>query len=332
MLAFLLALPALAAAGPVVDAAYVDQAIKRGAIVWDVRDATAYAKGHIPGAVNVDDAGKVLRNPNTEDFLPTPRIEKVLGDAGIDPSKENVVYGGRGNAYAYFGLYTMQYFGAANAVVFHDGLEGWRAAGKPVATEPAKLSAVKLSLKPVGANSIDTKDVLARVRNPNVQIVDARTPNEFTGNDIRAIRGGHIPGAINIPYEQNWVDPDTGSKLAKKLVADNSGMSLKPVADLKKLYAHLDPEKETIIYCQSGVRASETSAVLATLGFRNVKVYDSSWLGYGNMMDAPAEDVQYFNVGVLNARLASMQSRIDELEGQLAQAQESATRRSASLR
>jgi thiosulfate/3-mercaptopyruvate sulfurtransferase len=95
-------------------------------------------------------------------------------------------------------------------------------------------------------------------------------------------------------------------------------MSLKPVAALKALYSKLDPEKETIVYCQSGARASETAGVLQQLGFKNVKVYDSSWLGYGNTPDAPAENVTYFNVGLLNNRLAGMQNRIDQLEKELA--------------
>src|SRR4029453_13895830 len=70
-------------------------------------------------------------------------------------------------------------------------------------------------------------------------------------------------------------------KLARREVANNRGMSLKSDADLRNLYSHLDPNKETIVYCQSGVRSAETAAVLGKLGFRNVKVYDSSWLGYG---------------------------------------------------
>jgi thiosulfate/3-mercaptopyruvate sulfurtransferase len=162
--------------------------------------------------------------------------------------------------------------------------------------------------------------MVARLNNPKVQIVDARTLQEFRGEDIRAIRGGHIPGAINIPYEQNWIDPETPAKLARKQIASNAGMSLKPAEELKRLYARLDPSKETIVYCQSGARASETAGVLQQLGFTNVKVYDSSWLGYGNTLDAPADNVTFFNVGLLNSRISALQERINQLEKELAEA------------
>ena len=97
-------------------------------------------------------------------------------------------------------------------------------------------------------------------------------------------------------------------------------MSLKPAEDLKRLYARLDSNKETIVYCQSGARASETAGVLQQLGFTNVKVYDSSWLGYGNTLDAPADNVTFFNVGLLNSRISALQERINQLEKELAEA------------
>ena len=92
------------------------------------------------------------------------------------------------------------------------------------------------------------------------------------------------------------------------------------VADLKRLYSRFDPNKETVVYCQSGVRASETAGVLQELGFTKVKIYDSSWLGYGNTLDAPAANVTFFNVGLLNSRLTALQNRLDELEKELAEA------------
>jgi len=309
-----------AATSPIVDTAFVADATKRGAILWDVRNAKEYSEGHLPGAVSIGDAAQVLRDPNTEDFLATDKIEKILGSAGIDPAREIVVYGTRGTWNPYLTLYAMQYFGGTHAHVYHGGIDDWRAAGKAISTEKARLPPISLKLSANGSVAVSTAQMIAQLKNPNVQIIDARTAGEFRGEDIRAIRGGHIPGAINIPYEMNWVDPETPMKLAKKQVTDSSGMSLKPADQLQALYANLDPSKETIVYCQSGARASETAGVLQQLGFKSVKVYDSSWLGYGNTLDAPAENVTFFNVGLLNSRLSTLQSRIDQLEKELAEA------------
>src|SRR2546421_759717 len=96
-------------------------------------------------------------------------------------------------------------------------------------------------------------------------------------------------------------------------------MSSAPAVGLKRLYSRLDPTKETIVYCQSGARASETAGVLEQLGFTNIKVYDSSWLGYGNTLDAPANDVTFFNVGLFNSRLLTLQERVNQLEKELAE-------------
>lgn len=307
----------LASAQIIVDASYVQEALKRSVQVWDVRSDKDYSKGHLPGALTVGNAAVVLRDANAEDFLSTEVVAKVLGAGGIDPAKETIVYGDRGTWNAYFGRYALRYFGGNKVSVYHDGLEGWQAAGLPLVSGEAKTSLIKLALTTNPAVTMSTQDVIQRLGRSDVQIVDARTPKEYAGADIRALRGGHIPGAVNIPYEMNWNDPETMSKLAGKQVGDNRGMSLKADQDLRTLYAKLDPNKETVVYCQSGARASETAGVLEQLGFKNVKVYDSSWLGYGNKLDAPANNVTFFNVGALNGRIATMQTRIETLEKEL---------------
>jgi thiosulfate/3-mercaptopyruvate sulfurtransferase len=304
----------------IVDVDYVQDAARRGAIIWDVRSPADYKKGHIPGAINIGDVARVLRDENTEDFIAVERIEKIFSAAGLDPAREIVAYGSRGTWNPYFARYTTRYFGGRQTRVYHDGIEGWAAAGLRLVDEESKLAPLALKLRVDPAASVSTREVIERLNRPGVQIVDARTPGEFTGEDIRAIRGGHIPGAVNIPYEQNWVDPETPEKLARRQVANTSGMSLKPVEQLKALYSKLDPEKETIVYCQSGVRASETAGVLQQLGFRNVKVYDSSWLGYGNTLDAPANNVTFFNVGLMNGRIRTLQNRLEQIERELAEA------------
>lgn len=315
---WLASLPA-SAAGPIVDAAELMVAQARGAIVWDVRATPLYRKGHVPGAINLGDAGAVLRNPVTEDFIDTAQIEKIFGQAGLDPAKEIVVYAERGSPYAYFGRFALRYFGADKVSVFHDGIEGWQAAGGKLETTDSQLPAVGVRLSEQPQLAVATEAIIDRAKRGSAQIIDARTVGEFAGNDVRAIRGGAIPGAVNIPYEQNWQDPDTATKLSRKQVADNRGQSLAPAERLKGLYAKLDPDQETLVYCQSGVRAAETAAVLETLGFRHVKVYDASWLGYAARLDAPATNERFFNVGAFNGRLASLQRRIDELEQMIAQ-------------
>jgi thiosulfate/3-mercaptopyruvate sulfurtransferase len=311
-----------AAQALVVDTAYVEQALKSGAIVWDARDADEYAEGHVPGAVNIGWAGDLFRDPNREDPPSAAAASKIFGGAGMDIlNREVVVYTTKGDPFAYFAARMVEYYGGKHAKVYHGGIEDWGAAGKPVTKEPTKLAPIALTLPSEWQGAITTKDVVERVRAGTAQIVDVRTPKEYSGEDIRAIRGGHVPGAVNIPYEQNWKDPATPGKLAAKQVKTKDGMALKSADELKALYAKLDPNKETIVYCQSGVRASESAAVMRSLGFTNVKVYEPSWLGYAGNMSAPVDNEVFVNVGALNGRIASMQSQLKALEAEVAKLQ-----------
>ncbi|MBU3593872.1 sulfurtransferase [Polynucleobacter sp. 71A-WALBACH] len=298
----------------IIQTGQVQEALARGAIVWDVRDEKSYLEGHIPGAINIGDAGNTLRDANKEDYISTAKIQAIFNQAGLDVNKDIVVYGSRGNPYAYFGLYTINYFGGKQAQIYHDGIDAWKSAGLPLQKERSILPAVSVVLAPQPQLLVSNEEMLKLAQSKSVQIIDARTPDEFSGKDVRAIRGGHIPNAINIPFEENWQDPATSIKLGKKQVSDNSGMALKSQTDLKKLYSGLDPNQETVVYCQSGVRASETATVLKNLGFKKVKVYDSSWLGWGNNLKAQVSDESFLNVGALNAKIAAMQNKINQLE------------------
>lgn len=305
------------AGAAILDTGEVEAAQARGAIVWDVRPEEDYRKGHIPGAVNMDDILGRLRDPKSEDYLPVPRLAALLGELGVDPRREVVLYGAKANTAAYFGMVTLQWLGGDAVHVYHGGIDDWKAGGRPVATEASRLPPLSLSLQPRDERLVDTAAVVARLGRADVQIVDVRSAREFSGDDIRALRGGHIPGAVNVPYESQWIDPDTPRKLARKQVTGKDGFNLKPLEELRSLYAGLDPDKETIVYCQSGVRASNTAAVLQSLGFAKVRVYDASWLGYGNTLDAPAENVSFFNVARVSNLLQALQQRVEDLETQM---------------
>jgi thiosulfate/3-mercaptopyruvate sulfurtransferase len=311
----------------IVDTDHVAAAIERGAIVWDVRSHEEYLRGHIPGAVNMDDVQAVLREPATEDYIALEEIERTLGETGIDPGREIVLYGWKAHTAPYFGYVTLRWLGMEKVLVYHGGIDDWKSASRPLATDQVRLPAVVFRAKLDRRLLVSTREVLARLNNPDSQIVDARTVREYEGDDVRALRGGHIPGAVNIPYEANWVDPDTPRKLMRRQVTGKDGMDLKPREALVALYAKLDPQKETIVYCHSGVRASQTAVVLEDLGFRNVKVYDSSWMAYGNSFEAPVDNVTYFNVARVSSMLNALQVRIDQLEAQLEQLRSSSTQK-----
>jgi thiosulfate/3-mercaptopyruvate sulfurtransferase len=134
-----------------------------------------------------------------------------------------------------------------------------------------------------------TGEVLARVGDPRVQFIDTRSRAEFTGEQSETLHGGHIPGAVHVPYGEQLVDPEAPHRLMMKEITDRSGVALKAHAALKRLYSAFDPHRETIVYCHTGIRAAMTAAVLARLGFRNVRLYHASWLEYGNQLDAPVE-------------------------------------------
>jgi thiosulfate/3-mercaptopyruvate sulfurtransferase len=305
------------AASVILDTPQVVQAIGRDAIVWDVRAAAVYRQGHIPGAVNLGDVGKVLRDENSEDYLPQATIESLLGNAGIDPAREVIVYGAKASPYVYFALVTLQYFGGSSARVYHGGIEDWKAAGQPLSTDEHRLAPVKLHLTPQPEMLVDTEQVLRMVKEGKTQIIDARTPAEFNGEDLRALYGGHMPGAVSVHYKDNWMDPELREELARKETTSIAGMDLKPREQLQAMYSKFDPSKETVVYCQSGVRAAETATILKEIGFRNVKVYDSSWIGYGNRPDTPIEGRTVFNIGLVKERMEAMTARLDALADEL---------------
>jgi thiosulfate/3-mercaptopyruvate sulfurtransferase len=273
ILAFSCGTAAAAFSGQIVDAAFVAKALARGAIVWDVRSKESYFDGHIPGAVNIGHVAQVLVDEKGNRFLPIEVIAARLGGAGIDLKREIVVYGDAGGTYPYFAEFALDYFGAQKVSVFHDGFEGWKAARRPVSTAPVTRKPVKV--RPFANPSMlaTLGEVEARVGLPGVQFVDVRRPREFNGDESETLHGGHIPGALNIPYEEMLGD-----------------MRLLKTAALRKLYAGLDRRKETIVYCHIGLRAAMSAAVLTRLGFRSVRLYQGSWLEYGNDADAPFEN------------------------------------------
>lgn len=266
-----------------VDVAWLQQNVNNpDVIVVDVRPEDAYKKGHIPGAVSID-VNLLQSKPNSLILAPDKAAD-VLGKKGIDGSKRVVLYG-EGKEIAFLEFWMLDYLGVPDVKVLDGGIEAWEKAGGQLSQEERTLPATTFKPNPDKSKIVSVDDVLAALKDPKVQILDVRTPGEFKGTDVRALRGGHIPGAINIPYEDNFQENST---------------VLKPLSELEKMYAgKLDKAKTIIVYCQTGTRSTNTYLVLKELGYK-VRNFDASWVVWGSRVDLPAENVTWYNFVPVN--------------------------------
>lgn len=246
------------------------------ALVVDVRTDKEYMAGHIPGAINIP-VSSLQGGPDAVPYT-VKKEEKVLGAHGLAINSDVVLYGS-GNKDVFREFWIFDYLGMRNIHVLDGGIENWK--GRP-ATEKEKteLKPDQFTARPVLSKYATTSYVRAHLKKPGVILLDARTPAEYHGAVAMALRGGHIPGAININFEENFQKNSTLFKSA---------------GELKKLYASLDGRKEVIVYCQNGSRAVVAYFALRLLGFKKVRTYIPSWVEWGSNEGLPVAEVSYFN-------------------------------------
>lgn len=230
-----------------------------------------YEEGHIPGAVHVfwlDDLSASDTTVTT--FLPTrAEAESALGRLGITSTTRVIGYADQGNLYASRLWHVLTEFGHPGAALMDGGIEAWVAEGRPLESgqvdpTPAQFHA-GASARP---STISKQEICRRLTDPGLTVVDARSPEEYDGRTCRAARGGHIPGAVLLPWDGNL---------------DSTGR-LRPAADLRSRAAEVQvrPDTEIAVYCQGGVRAAHTAWALEIAGFGRVRIYDGSWADWGN--------------------------------------------------
>ena len=243
-----------------------------------------YELGHIPGAALFDWKNDI-NDPLYRNVLSKQACEHLLQRAGINTDTTLILYGDFNNWFAAFAFWVFTYYGYKNVKLMNGGRKKWLEEDRPMskdiphysdgnfkATEPDMNIRVFLSYV---KETLSAKDKA---------LVDVRSPKEFTGEILappeypteHAQRGGHIPGAVNIPWSQ----------------AVNDDGTFKSVEELKKLYhtKGITSDKEIIAYCRIGERSSHTWFVLKyLLGYPNVKNYDGSWTEWGNMIANPIE-------------------------------------------
>ncbi len=246
-------------------------------------DTTAYETGHIAGAVDWGWQSD-LNDPVRRDLIGKQDLERLLGQSGITPDTTVVLYGDNNNWFAAFALWILKIYGHKDTRLMNGGRVKWEDEGRPLTSDIPDVAQAAYSAQAADtALRVFQGDVQARLGNPNVGMVDVRSPQEFTGEILAppglpetAQRGGHIPGAANIPWASAVADDGT-FKSPEELSAIYGGKGIVP-------------DKEIVTYCRIGERSSHTWFVLKyLLGYPDVRNYDGSWTEWGSMIAVPIE-------------------------------------------
>ena len=253
-------------------------------IVESDEDALLYAIGHIPGAVQVDWFTS-LQNSLRREFIGREKFEQLCDSLGISNDTTVVFYGDKSNWFACYALWLFQYYGHDRLRLMNGGRQKWELEKRPLVKDVPTYTRVRYITKPAD-NSIRAYrgDVFMHIEASGM-LVDVRSPKEYSGELLHmanypqegAMRGGHIPGAVSIPWSTTVNEADGTFKSPETLTELFEQQGIRP-------------EGEVIAYCRIGERSSLTWFVLKfLLGYARVKNYDGSWTEWGNLVDAPIE-------------------------------------------
>jgi thiosulfate/3-mercaptopyruvate sulfurtransferase len=255
-------------------------------VVESDEDVLLYDSGHIPGAVKVDWAAD-LNDPVRRDYLDREGFEKLMSRIGVTPDTTVVFYGDRNNWWATYAYWVFQLFGHTNAKIMDGGRLKWEKEGRPMTREVPQYQATQYRARERDDTKIRAfRDQVLQHVKEGKPLVDVRSPQEYTGERLHmpdypnegAVRGGHIPGAKNVPWSRA-ANPEDGT--------------FKSADELRAIYEQeqgLRPDQDIIAYCRIGERSSHTWFVLTNLlGYPQVRNYDGSWTEWGNSVGVPIE-------------------------------------------
>ena len=245
-------------------------------LLVDTRPHAEYARGHVPGAVNLDLFAFHWADTSAAGMDAfTRQSARLMSFCGAGRARSVVFYDGTSGMTAARGVWMLFYLGRGDRARMLDGgfsrWAGGAAGSLPVETSPNAFEPSPFEPRPeagVVAGYEHVRDNLGRLA-----LVDARSPAEYSGETVRAARAGHIPGAVNIDWTGN-------------LRADGT---FKDAGGLARLYGGLPECGEVVAYCQGAYRAASTFVALRLLGRGDVRVYLGSWGEWGNMPELPAE-------------------------------------------
>ena len=243
--------------------------------ILDVRAADKYQQGHIPGAINVPAGQLDQKYGEVQDVAPAEKIAEIFGTLGVGNEHKIIIYDDNRTLSAGRVFWVLDYYSHPSIALLNGGFPKWTAENRAVTQQAPTLAPATFTAKADASKRADAAYVKASLGKGSVALCDVRTPDEYTGKDMRTKRGGAIPGATNVDWTNNVTTGETPQ--------------MKLATDLQKLYteAGITPDKEVITYCQSGGRAAQAYFTLRLLGYTNVRNYDGSWQEWGNDESLP---------------------------------------------
>ena len=255
-------------------------------IIESNEDSLLYPFGHIPGAVQVDWALD-LNDQIRRDYINRANFESLMSKLGVTPETTVVFYGDKSNWWATYAFWVFQLFGHTKAKVMDGGRLKWEKEKRPMTREHPKYATTTYAARERDDARIRAfrDEVMTHIR-AHKKLVDVRSPAEFSGERTHmpeypqegVLRGGHIPGAKNVPWARA-ANPEDGT--------------FKDASALRAIYEGeigLKPSDDVIAYCRIGERSSHTWFVLTyLLGYTQVRNYDGSWTEWGNAVGMPIE-------------------------------------------
>nr|VFK56722.1 MAG: thiosulfate/3-mercaptopyruvate sulfurtransferase [Candidatus Kentron sp. TUN] len=246
-------------------------------LIVDVSRAKSYAIAHIPQAVYLEYADLVLKNPPVGGLLPDVRhLSRFLSSIGLTPTTHVIAYDDEGGGKAGRLIWTLHLLGHDSCSILNGGIHAWANEKHTLERQPTLPTAsdyIADIKRPEGI--VDAEYVLKNLESPDIVVVDARTPAEYSGQKKFSARGGHIPGAVNLDWTSTL---DRGRNFRWKSKDELRAM-------FEKIGA--SPDREIIVYCQTHHRSSQLYMVLKYLGYPNVRGYAGSWSEWGNLMGVP---------------------------------------------
>ena len=247
-------------------------------LIVDLNEPSVYERGHIPRAINLPFTSLIAPRPPAMGTIPNAEsLSSTLSSIGLDTGRHVVAYDSEGTGKASRFLWTLDVVGHPKISLLNGGFHSWAGEGYPLEIEINASKPSEFRAK-IGNTALAGKDyILDHLGDDEVVILDCRSPAEYKGEDLRASRGGHIPGAINFDW-MLAVDRDRNFRL-------------KEAEEINKLLIQLGvtPDKEVIMHCQTHHRSSHTYLVLKSLGYKKIKGYDGSWSEWGNDPGVPIE-------------------------------------------